>query len=369
MLRAHYHDQTGISVLQCVSDNEWKCLYNNANFLPKAQDARIYRLHDDIIISYNDDTDEGAYPLTYRTLHVGEEFFSLSLSTPERMLEKYQTEKIEKNATLLIEDVVVYELNEGRFVLVHKGQKFSTPVPRLSTVHKTYSSRIFFSMGTPTIPYGNNAFLGVGHVKIDFTQPFPENEALQQFINKRPKDTYHDKYIYLMFLFEFNLDFHVTRMSVNFIPTDPAHERSYLVFPSGLFSHDNKYYITYGENDTAMKVIQFNPDEVEHLLDNTDHFHDPVQCIFLQKTVVDFTTVIPKDQAENTFTFNNSMVHWKDDLFLSVYRVIHITDNERRYLNPTQIWYKIWYDDDDDMIDGNRSSHLTGRYRNSHVSR
>ena len=46
-------------------------------------------------------------------------------------------------------------------------------------------------------------------------------------------------------------------------------------------------------------------------------------------------------KLKNCFTFNNSMIHWKDDLFIMVYRVVYI-NSEKDYKNPLEIWYHVW---------------------------
>lgn len=381
-LRSYYYDQTGMAVLQRICDMEWKCVYNNPSFIKDAHDTRIYRVNGDIVMSYNDDTTDG-YPLTFCNLltdNPPSEEFSFSLSPPSKLLPNFCSEKLEKNSTLLIENVVLYGFYDGRFVLVHKDEKFSTPVPYLAAMEKFFRSRIFFSMGTPAIPYGDDRFLAVGHVKINHTRSFPESPDLQAFVDSCPVGVYHEKYIYLMFLFEFDFQFRITRMSINFIPVDEsvaAHDKSFLVFPTGLYFFNNKYYITYGENDRAMRIINLDTQEVEDLLNDNqrDRTDTNVTCTFLEKQVVDVTGVIPKKQSHNTFTFNNSMIHWKDDYFICVYRHLHF-DHPLIYENAMDIWKTIWNWDWDwqwyDSLLHNESERdnilfLNGRDRPSHV--
>jgi hypothetical protein len=318
------------------------------------------------VVSYNNDNIEG-FPLSYQILTiVNDDGVSpdVRLSASRNMLEHYPTYKIEKNATLIVEDVVQYEFNGGKFIVLYRDYKISTDVFHFRHLYHLYGSKIIFSMSSPSIVYGENTFLAVGHTKIDYRYSYPEYPELEDFVKSCPHNYYHDRYIYLMFLYEFNNEFEVTRLSLNFIPSISKEEDNYLVFPCGLLEYKNQIYITYGENDVKTRMINFEREEIETLLNNNQvHSETPV-CAFLEKEVTDFTDIIPSTGKKNSFIFNNSMIHWKDDLFLCTYRLVYI-DSPKTFKNPLEIWYEMWNLEgkNDHLLDS--SNYRSSNYRSS----
>jgi hypothetical protein len=231
-------------VFQHGKDDTWKCLFHDSEFLKKAADTRLYRMNGEMVLSYNDDTVFG-FPLTYRTLQAHPNFV-MELGIPQKMLENFPTQKLEKNASLLTDDAVMYDFQKGRFCLIHHSESFSTPVPLFERVEKKFPKNIIFSMGTAAVPHGPDTFLAVGHVKIRYNRFYKGLDTVNRMIATRPRKIYHPEWFYFMFVFEFNLQFQITRISYNFIPRDRRHKKSYLVFPTGLFIYQEKYYITYG---------------------------------------------------------------------------------------------------------------------------
>jgi len=345
-------DQTGLAVLRFNQDKTWQLVWNDSGLLKKAQDTRIYWMDNKIVVSYNDDNKEG-FPISYQILTiVNDDGVSpdIHLSPSRNMLEHYPTHKIEKNATLIVEDVVQYEFSGGKYIVLYRDQKISSAVFHFQHIYKLYGSKIIFSMSSPSIAYGQDTFLAVGHTKIDYRYSYPEYPELDEFVKSCPHDHYHDRYIYLMFLYEFNHDFEVTRLSFNFIPSISKEEDNYLVFPCGLFEYKNRFYITYGENDVKTRMISFEREEVEAVLNNNQLNSEEPVCAFLEKEVTDFTSIIPSFTEENSFIFNNSMIHWKDDLFLCTYRLVYM-NSHKSFQNPLQVWYEMWNSDDDDDED------------------
>ena len=340
MLRSSYCDDTGIAVFQHSKDDSWKCLFHDSEFLKKAADTRLYRMNGEMVLSYNDDAVFG-FPLTYRTLQAHPNFV-MELGIPQKMLENFPTQKLEKNASLLVDDAVMYDFQKGRFCLIHHSEFFSTPVPLFERVENKFPRNIIFSMGTAAVPHGPDTFLAVGHVKIRYNRFYKGFDTVNRMIAMRPHKLYHPEWFYFMFVFEFNLRFQITRISCNFIPRDRRQKKNYLVFPTGLFIHQEKYYITYGENDTEMKMISFDHQEMEELLNDNQLHARELQCKFLKKNVVDMTPLIPKEEPQNSFFFNNSMIHWKDDLFLCVYRHVALKSQSKIYKNPMEIWFAVW---------------------------
>jgi hypothetical protein len=91
-----------------------------------------------------------------------------------------------------------------------------------------------------------------------------------------------------------------------------------------------------------MKMISFDHQEMEELLDDNQLDAREFQCKFLKKNVVDMTPLIPKEEPQNSFFFNNSMIHWKDNLFLCVYRHVGLKSQSKIYKNPMEIWLAVW---------------------------
>lgn len=334
----YYIDQTGMMLLRLNNDSTWELIHNDPNFIEKAQDSRIYWMNGQVIISFNDDSVEG-FPISYRTMNMEKGSFELDLS--KNMLNYYHTNKIEKNATLIIDDVVQYEFHEGIFTVLYKDQRICHKVPHFRHMFEMYGSDVLFSMSTPAIHYKDNRFLAVGHTKINYHRSYPEYPDFDKFI-KSSHDHYHDRYIYLMFLYEFDTQLEITRLSINFIPIDCQQlEEKYLVFPSGIFEYNDRIYITYGENDIKIKMVDFDREEIETLLESSQNNKMIPQCAFLERKVMDFTKLIPESHNPNTFVFNNSMIHWKDDLFISVYRIVSIM-SPKIFKDPMQIWYHVW---------------------------
>ena len=339
-----FFDQTGMMLLRLREDSTWQLVHNDPKFIEKAQDSRIYWMDGKVVVSFNDDSVEG-FPISYRVLTMDNNSspYSFHLSPAKNMLAHYPTDKIEKNATLIIEDVVQYEFNHGLFTILYKNEKICSPVYHFQHMNERYGSNILFSMSTPAIHYKDDKFLAVGHTKIDYRRSYSEYPEFNAFVKSCPHDHYHDKYIYLMFLYEFNSSLEITRISFNFIPIHHhKSEEKYLVFPSGLFEYNERIYITYGENDIKMKMVDFHREEIEALLDYEQDKKLAPHCAFLERDVVDFTEIIPQSKEPNTFVFNNSMIHWKDDLFLSVYRIVSMQSENKTFWDPMNIWYEVW---------------------------
>jgi hypothetical protein len=111
-------------------------------------------------------------------------------------------------------------------------------------------------------------------------------------------------------------------------------------------------------------MINFEREEIETLLNNNQvHSETPV-CAFLEKEVTDFTDIIPSTGKKNSFIFNNSMIHWKDDLFLCTYRLVYI-DSPKTFKNPLEIWYEMWNLEgkNDHLLDS--SNYRSSNYRSS----
>lgn len=328
----NFIDQTGLAFFKLVND-AWEIVYDDPNFIPFAQDTRIYWVDGKIVLSYNDDSQVG-FPIRYSTLDIKDVLF---LSQPCHLIPN--SCKLDKNATLIGSDLVQYDFSDGKFITIKNNILQKSNLFHFERLSKLYPSKIFFSVSTPAIPYGDK-YLAVGHAKINYHHSYEFDSDLNDFI-KLCKPQYHDKYIYMMFLYEFSKDCTIERLSFTFIPIDPNKNESYLSFASGIFEYKNKIYVTFGEDDVKTKLISFEHDEIEALLNDNQKFSNNFKSGFLIKKTVDFNEYLVNSKLKNCFTFNNSMIHWKDNMFIMVYRLVYM-NSEKEYKNPLEIWYQVW---------------------------
>jgi len=328
----NFIDQTGLAVFKLVNDT-WEIVYDDPNFIPFAQDTRIYWVDGKITLSYNDDSQSG-FPIRYSTLDIKD---ALLLSKPCNLIQN--SCKLDKNATLICPNLIQYDFSNGKFITIKDKILQENDLFHFERLTKLYKSKIFFSVSTPAIPYGDK-YLAVGHAKINYHHSYEFDSDLNDFI-KLCKPQYHDKYIYMMFLYEFSKDCNIERLSFSFIPIDPNKNESYLSFASGIFEYKNNIYVTFGEDDVKTKIISFEHDEIETLLNDNQKFSNNFKPGFLIKNTVDFNEYLVNSKLKNCFTFNNSMIHWKDNLFIMVYRLVYLY-SDKEYNNPLEIWYHVW---------------------------
>ena len=327
-------DQTGMTVLKYTEQNSWQLLQDNPNFLPHAQDTRIYKKDEEILISFNDDSKKG-FPIRYCKLDIKP--FCISVSNEKDLIKN--SYKLDKNCTIVENGNIQYDFINGQFSTIQNNVFVNTELYHFEQLKKLYKNQIYFSVSSPAIPYTENTFLSIGHVKINYHSTFFQDPDLNEFINNASPQ-YHNKYIYMMFFYEFSKDYKVERLSMSFIPNFDGNE-SYLVFPCGLFEYNQKFHVTYGEDDIKTKIAIFDRQEIETLLEDNQLYMDSFKCGFLEKESIDVTDLIPSSSIQNCFVFNNSMIHWKEDLFIMMYRLVYI-DSENEFNNPLDIWQHIW---------------------------
>jgi len=186
---------------------------------------------------------------------------------------------VEKNCLRDVENIF-YSIDNGCFTVFRDTEKICVEVPFLRRLIEKYKKRLVFSLGTPPVPYTDTTRISVGHVKIEYRDRFgclglsssEEQDPLQCFMESVDWNGIykHGKYIYMMFLFEFDQDLCIRRISECFIPTDSSeqHLPYLLVFPSGLTSDTGRYhyFLSYGEGDTRSKVLCLDRDEIDDLL-------------------------------------------------------------------------------------------------------
>ena len=149
---------------------------------------------------------------------------------------------------------------------------FSKLVNYYEQKNTTGETNFFVSASTPTVkinPNNPEFFVGVGHIKFDYSKPinfYPKDSELVKFCIKMStdKNLRHQKYIYLMFFYEINInDGNIKRCSNMFIPP-----RGTYCFPSGLTLNNTDIILSYGDNDDKCMVITFTTKEVENLLND-----------------------------------------------------------------------------------------------------
>ena len=329
----NYVDQTGIALFKLENDT-WEMLHDDPNFIMQAQDTRIYRVNGEIILSYNDESHKD-FPIRFSTLKIKDVIF---LSEPSNLLKN--SWKLDKNATLVDKNLVQYDFLNGKFTMFKDDKILQTPVFHFERLANLYKSKIFFSVSTPAIQYKKDTFLAVGHTKINYHHEFSFDPELDRFV-KSCKPKYHENYIYTMFFYEFSLDGQIQRLSFSFIPIEPNEIETHLSFAMGLFEYQDNIYITFGEEDTKTKIIQFEKNEIEALLDDDQKFSETYKIGFLIKKSKEFNQYLENSRLKNCFTFNNSMIHWKDNLFIMVYRILYL-NSEQEYRDPMEIWKYLW---------------------------
>ena len=291
------YDSTGLAIFEMI-DNKWN-IYKNINNLfgdELNHDTRITKINDDFYITYNmfHKTDEiMTVRMMQRKIKINLDNNYIYLSKENDMLENFTLVKsVEKNCILDLKEKILYNIN-GEFIVYDKNNNnvITNRVNIIDEIINYYGKEnIIFSLGTPCIKYKNKQ-LSVGHIKFQFKKKYNDYSPLKMFIDgiDFSKIYQHGKYIYMMFLFEFDDNYNVTRISNSFIPTDEneCHLPYHVVFPTGLCINNDNVLISYGEGDTRCKLIVLHDNQIESLLYNietlsidTYNFHFLSSCFF-----------------------------------------------------------------------------------------
>jgi len=132
--------------------------------------------------------------------------------------------------------------------------------------------KIKFLGGAPPIQYSKTEFLGIGHLKYDrLTTEFLPKSVLRNKILHYDKSCNPRKIgrlIYLSFFYTFKIggNFGILRLGNPFVP--PKHGKSLLSFPMGITKvpKSDEFVISYGEQDSAVKLLTCNRGEIENML-------------------------------------------------------------------------------------------------------
>lgn len=147
------------------------------------------------------------------------------------------------------------------------------PSPEIVEIVKYYDGKenIFFSLGTPCIPY-KDGFLTAGHIKLNHQKRVNGSNFdiffKRYFEGQNSKNLHkHGKFVYFMFVARFNAEGKLTHISNGFIPSQGSqHLPYYLVFPMGITFTGSTFYISYGEGDVRSKLVAFTEREFNYLL-------------------------------------------------------------------------------------------------------
>jgi len=253
------YDSTGLAIFH-AEGLKWKIVKNIPNlFNEYNHDCRISKINGDYYLTYYGFITDKTKML-WRKICFGEDY--IYLSHERELLENYPfTHAVEKHCSFTDQKDVYYNIN-GEFIIWSDDVVVrQTPIKDITLFYK---NKIVFSLGTPGLSYKKN-FLLAGHVKYEYKN-IGDGSPLKDFTDSLNFTGIkkHGKYIYLMFLFEHDENYNITRLSGAFIPVDTV--KYYLVFPMSIINYEDKIMISYGEGDEFCKHVIFEPAEIEKLL-------------------------------------------------------------------------------------------------------
>ena len=278
-------DGTGLAIIE-YKNNEWIVKYNINDIFNgcQNQDTRIININGEYFLTYNMflSSDNIYYvKMMSRQIHIDFNNNYLYLYPEKELLNNIKQKNVEKNCVLDCDSNILYHINGNFIVNNNKNDIITTHIPLIDDIINFYGkNNIFFSLGSPSIKYKNN-YISVGHVKIVYNNLYP-NTPFNTFFKKLHFNNIHKhgKFIYFMFLFEYDNNFNIIKISHSFIPTEKlsttyhnkynnkyyCHFPYFLVFPCGITFYKKTYIISYGEGDCKTKLLLFNESEIDFLL-------------------------------------------------------------------------------------------------------
>jgi hypothetical protein len=190
--------------------------------------------------------------------------------------DKYKRE-VEKNWSYVVSsvrDTYIYRLQRD-VTIIHgdTGEQVFTRCDAIGDLMDAYGHENFvFSLGSPTVPWGDAGYVTVGHLKIAYNTMPKVPPRLHHLVDKfGPLQKLHNKFLYFMFFVRLDKCFNVTHLSNAFIPTDATRTSHYpfaLVFPCGLYvdQSNNSALVSYGEGDVRCKIMKLYSHEIHRLL-------------------------------------------------------------------------------------------------------
>ena len=313
-------DGTGLCILE-YNNNEFTVKFNINNIFDKNmnQDTRIYKLNNELYLTYNSfiiENNNLFVKMIKRklTIDLNDNFLYLY---PEHELLTIKHNSVEKNCILLENNDVLYSINK-KFIIQHNNSKIIKKSKILDHINLRFNN-IFISLGTPVVKF-DNLNISVGHMKIEFKNN--KNIYLTKFLNNidLTKIKLHGKYIYFAFFFVFDHNYNIKFISDFFIPSINDDYLPYLlVFPTGLVFYNNKYYISYGEGDEKCKILELSKEEINNILKKYNQ-----ELIILK----------PED-LKSKILHLGYFYKWNcgDDCFMNIFNHLHsLTNSYNKYI-------------------------------------
>uniref|UniRef100_A0A6C0LT18 Polysaccharide pyruvyl transferase domain-containing protein n=1 Tax=viral metagenome TaxID=1070528 RepID=A0A6C0LT18_9ZZZZ len=260
------HDSTGLAIARLKNNEELQIINNIADLFPNEmnQDARLCN-NGGLLIIYNTFEFSGV-KLRYRDIIINDHEIFLS---EEKYLFDHIYRPVEKHCYYSDDRQLVYYGIGDNFEIINLNNNNITKISSKSHFEYLYNkygkSNVFLSLSTSHISF-DNLKIAIGHAKITFKE-IPNFDFLE---NIDTKNVYlHGKFIYFMFIYEFDDQHNITRVSPLFIPSiDNNHLPYLLVMPISIIFYNDKYFISYGEGDTKCKCLILNHDEINMLLNS-----------------------------------------------------------------------------------------------------
>jgi hypothetical protein len=261
-------DTTGLAMLSLAQNGSWEVKWNIVQVFPDEynQDARIYKLNKELVIVYNVFEKE-KIGLRYRTFHLTDTHLVFS---EEKYLFDHRFRNCEKHCFHHYNDPNIIQYSLGnQFCNLVENEMQKTKCSFFDYLYQKYGQEnVLISLATPPIPYKTH-FLACGHAKIWYKR-IPHFDFLDHIDTKKIKP--HGKYIYFAFFYEYDETNHILRVSPLFIPSVNNSHLPYLLFmPIGLTRSnekdpDSNIILSGGEGDVRLRIIVFQPKEIEYLL-------------------------------------------------------------------------------------------------------
>jgi len=193
-------------------------------------------------------------------------------------LQKNVLQPIEKNCLLHEQSTILYRLSFHSGLSIQTeftNTSFSSPLlSQLQHLWKRFfgpsAPLPLLSLGGPPIWYDpSQRWLLLFHYKIPYRDAVFSSWLHNQQYDTSP--TYrHGKFIYALGFLEYDVHFHITRLSFPFIPSSSScsHLPFWVCFQTGLCWHPQKQqiWISYGEGDVRTKLLSISPSLIENML-------------------------------------------------------------------------------------------------------
>lgn len=272
-----------------------------------------YKRSDNIVIKGGDKCDDYCYIIGWGYLLVDKKNFKMTYVPGDKPLCTNISEQIEKNwsiwrydcnskiylmnsysltPTFNVFSFNLIEIDDGD-ILASEQCSIMTPrdiYPNIFVELEQYYDGLFVSLSTPSYLVGNGIYQSVGHLKIlKGTNP-PKGTPLARYFKhfKGGKKQFHDKFVYLMFIYRYKIEKvetktiqtnnhrykqvkNVMRMLMTITDVSPAFSIKvgdydyFLNFPAGMVVDNDKTIISYGDGDASSHLLTITNEEIEKM--------------------------------------------------------------------------------------------------------